>query len=402
MEVQRELHAVAGAIMASSDAMNVLTDCHVLWLDDREILDENDDLAVNIQYYVSHSLHTFTTLRQCSSFIEQHARNSRLLLLVVRDRFLDQLQRGILQLLPSQIVVLFYILGDKWLFRWKQDPRIRDIFHLSDADRIWKTLQSDVDRHLIQRWSTGVCVFKEDANQSAMDQVSDANARFMWFHLLVKVLLRMPSTETSKDDLMHQSFLKDRGNVMLQKQIQEFHRNYQPKDAISWYTRNGFLFLRLNEACRTDDIDLLFTCRFFIRDLYHQLEELHRAQQQTRSANQSLIVYRGTIISNGELEMLRSKADGIKLIWFYTFVSTSCNRDVADKFISGFSSTNRVAVLHEIRINCHALTSTAPFADIHEFSSITDEQEILMGIGTVCELISIEQNARASMIIHYN
>ena len=123
--------------MASSDAMDVLTDCHILWVDDRTILDINDDLAVNLQHYVSHSFHTFTNLAEYSSFIEHCTSNSRLLLLVVRDRFLDRIQQGILQLLPSSIVVLIYILGNKWLFRWKQDPRIRDIFHLSDGDRIW-------------------------------------------------------------------------------------------------------------------------------------------------------------------------------------------------------------------------------------------------------------------------
>ena len=399
ISVQSEVHVVAEATMASSDAMNVLTDCHVLWVDDREILEKSDDLAVNLQYYVSHSFHTFTNLADYSSFIEYCTTNSRLLLLVVRDRFLDRIQRGVLQLLPGEIVVLIYILGDKWLFRWKQDPRIREIFHSSEADRTWETLQKDVDRHLIQRWSTGVCVFKENADQSVVDQVSDANARFMWFQLLIKVLLRMPSTETSKNDLMHQSFLGDRDNLMLRKQVQEFHRTYQSKDAISWYTKDSFLFRRLNEACRTDDIDLLFTVRFFIRDLYHQLEELHRAQQQQRPVDQSFIVYRGATFAKGELEMLCRKADGRKLIWFNSFVSTSCDREVARAFTDGVSSDEHVAVLHEIHINCHALTSTAPFADISEFSRIPDEKEILMAIGTVCELISIEQNVRASMNI---
>ena len=377
--------------------MNVLTDCHVLWLDDREILDDSDDLAVNIQYFVSHSFHIFTKLTQCSSFIEHHTNNSRLLLLVVRDRFLDRLQRGILQLLPAQIVVLIYIIGDKWLFRWKQDSRIREIFHLSDPDRIWETLRKDMNRHLIQRWSTGMCVFNENADQTSVDQVSDANARFMWFQLLVKVLLRMPSTETSKNDLMHQSFLGEKDNVELHKQIQEFHRTYLAKEAIYWYTKDSFLFRRLNEACRTDDIDLMFTVRFFIRDLYRQLEALHRAQQEQCPVDQIFIVYRGATLAKSELEMLLSKVDGRKLIWFNAFVSTSCDREVAQKFANACLSKGLEACIYEIHINRGTLTSTAPFADIHECTKKTDEQEILMAIGTVCELISIKQNVRASM-----
>ena len=97
--------------------------------------------------------------------------------------------------------------------------------------------------------------------------------------------------------------------------------------------------------------------------------------------------------------MLRSKADGRKLIWFNTSVSTSCDRDAARTFVSGFSSNGHVAVLHQIHIDCDALASTAPFADIHEHGETKDEQEILMSIGTVCQLISIEQYVRASMTI---
>ncbi|CAF4156783.1 unnamed protein product, partial [Rotaria sordida] len=272
--------------------MNVITDCNIIWLDDKDIAD--DIFADDLQYNVVFSLHTFIELAPCSSFILHCTSEARLLLIVVRDCYVDQLLQKTLTLLPSQITVFIYVLGDKWLFRWKADTRIRDIFHVNEEERIIKKLQDDLQKYLIQRWSTGYCVFSQDASQITLDQLNNENAKFMWFQLLVQVLLRMPSTPKSKDDLLQQSFLFYSTNSSVQRQILEFNHMYQAKDAINWYTKDIFLYRLFNQACRTDDIDLLFTFRFFIRDLHDQLKKVYCEQHSKRNSEQTIIVYRGT------------------------------------------------------------------------------------------------------------
>jgi hypothetical protein len=378
--------------------MNVLTDCNTIWLDGKNI--DGEDLAINIQHYVVHSLHTFTDLATCSSFILHCTSEARLLLLVVRDRYVDRLLQKAVMFLPSQITVFIYVLGDKWLFRWKADTRIRDIFHLSEEQRIVDKLRNDLQTHLIQRWSSGFCVFNHAAPQIALDKLSNENAKFMWFHLLIQVLLRMPTTTRSKDDLLHQSFLVYSENPSMQKNIHDFNREYQAKDAINWYTKTGFLYRLLNQACRTDDIDLLFSCRFFIRDLHQQLTELYREQQSQRNPKKTLIVYRGTFISRDELDMLLVPSTEKKLIWFNTFVSTSLDREVAKKYVDAPEIAGQVRVLEEIHIDDNMDMSTMPFADIHKYSAIQDELEILMAIGTVFELESIKENVRSRLSIN--
>ncbi|CAF5210039.1 unnamed protein product, partial [Rotaria magnacalcarata] len=126
----------------------------------------------------------------------------------------------------------------------------------------------------------------------ALDKLNNENANFMWFQLLVQVLLQMPVTTRSKDDLLQQSFLVYDNNQSAQKDIHLFNRTYWPTDAINWYTQDKFLFRLFNQACRTDDIDLLFNFRFFIHDLHHKLKEVYCEQQLKRNQQQTIIVYR--------------------------------------------------------------------------------------------------------------
>ena len=295
--------------------MNVLTDCHIIWLDDRDI--DGEDLAIKLQGYVMHSLRIFTDLIACSSYIRHCTFDSRILLLLVRDRYVAELLHNTLPCLPSQITWFIYLLyDDKYLFCWKTNSRIRDIFHLSEEDQMVNKLQDDLKTYLIQHWSSGYCVFDDERDQTALDEISAENAKFMWFQLLIQVFLRMPSTTKSKDNLLQQCFLAYSNNVIMQEHIYEFNRSYQAKDAINWYTKTGFVYRLFNQACRTDDIDFLFNFRFFIRDLYEQLTKLYFEQRTTRDSKRTFVVHRGTIISKDELDMLLISSTEKKVICF--------------------------------------------------------------------------------------
>lgn len=369
--------------------MNVITDCSIIWLDDKDIYGE--DLGVNIQYYVSFSLHTFTDFGSCSSFIKYCTSDTRLLLVVVRDRYINRLLKTTFRFLCSQITVFIYVLGDKWWFQWKAEPRIRDIFHISEEQSIIDKLQNDRENYLIQRWSSGYCVFSEDAPQIALDKLNNENANFMWFQLLIEVLLRMPVTTRSKDDLVQQSFLVYNKNQPVQKEIHLFNRTYQHTDAIYWYTKNNFLFRLFNQACRTDDFDLLFNFRFFIHDLHQELKKTYCEQQLKRNPKQTIIVYRGTIMSKDEIQMLLAHTNERKIIWFTTFVSTSLEKKVAENFVCKSLTNDQVSVLEEIHIDNKTDMSSVPFAFISELSAMKDENEVLLSIGSVFELESIKE-----------
>ncbi|CAF4508777.1 unnamed protein product [Rotaria socialis] len=212
----------------------------------------------------------------------------------------------------------------------------------------------------------------------------------MWFQLLVQVLLRMPVTARSKDDLLHQSFLAYKKDVSAQDDIHLFNRTYWPTDAIDWYTKDKFLFRLFNQACRTDDIDLLFSFRFFIHDLHHKLKETYCEQQLKRNQQQTIMVYRGTIMSKDEIQMLLAPTSEKKLIWFTTFVSTSLKKVAAEKFVCKSLTNDQVSVLEEIHIDNKTDMSSVPFVILSE-SDEEGENEVLLSIGSVFELESINE-----------
>ena len=54
--------------------------------------------------------------------------------------------------------------------------------------------------------------------------------------------------------------------------IKEFEKDYSSERSLWWYTRHSFLSRLLNKALRTENIDIIFKFRFFIKELYRQLK----------------------------------------------------------------------------------------------------------------------------------
>ena len=61
--------------------------------------------------------------------------------------------------------------------------------------------------------------------------------------------------------------IKDISTVIEQKEekIQIFENTYRSENALQWYSRECFFFEVLNKALRTQDIDVLFSLRFYFK-----------------------------------------------------------------------------------------------------------------------------------------
>ncbi|CAF1532125.1 unnamed protein product [Didymodactylos carnosus] len=103
--------------------------------------------------------------------------------------------------------------------------------------------------------------------------------------------------------------------------IREFERDYHSQKSIWWYTRDSCLYRILNKALRLQDIDLLFSMRFLIKDISQQLKDEHRKFVKKKGV---IRVYRGQAVSTEEMNKLRC-GEG-QLISFNNFLSTSLNK----------------------------------------------------------------------------
>ncbi|CAF0986725.1 unnamed protein product [Adineta steineri] len=157
--------------------------------------------------------------------------------------------------------------------------------------------------------------------------------------------------------------------------------------SIWWYTRCSFIFENLNKALRIQDIDMLFKMRFFIVDLHKQLQDLHSSAPPLSAP---LTVYRGQSMSSEEFEKHKSNIGG--LMSMNNFLSTSTDKTVAEMFVN--ASTNEPGMKHilfEIEIDSK-IKKQCPFANIEHVSYFENECEVLISIGSVFRIRSMEKD----------
>ncbi len=171
--------------------------------------------------------------------------------------------------------------------------------------------------------------FFEQTQKTIRDVTAEA-ASFMWSDILLNVLKEIPSSQQTIDDMLEMCADYYRDNTQQLHMIEEFRSAYQPYDAIRWYTRDSFLYHRLNAALRTEDIDALLLFRPFIVDLCNQIEE----EQRCRPFLTPIVtVYHGQRMNIKEIEKLQANKGN--LVSANAFWSSSLDKEVKI-FINNF------------------------------------------------------------------
>lgn len=260
--------------------------------------------------------------------------------------------------------------------------KIVDVY--DDKSKLFSKLKENAQLLFIS--TIPITIFNLSSDEKSIREFNKENATFMWFYLIIEILLRMSDKSTSKIEMINECRLCYENDLIEQEKIKDFEENYSDNEAISWFTRDSFLFRTLNKALRTENIDIIFKFRFFLSDLLNQLKLLHNEFMEIFD-DMILTVYRGGCVSINELENLKNNIGGF--VSFNTFLSTSLEKDVALLFAGqGDSRPLRESVLFQIKI--FEQNNLKPFANIKEKSFMKDEDEILFSLGTIFRIESVE------------
>jgi tetratricopeptide (TPR) repeat protein len=169
------------------------------------------------------------------------------------------------------------------------------------------------------------------------------------------------------------------------KKIETFQKSYSHEHAIEWYTDECFLYKLLNRASRTENIELLYSFRYFIIDLCAALER----ESKKLSTAGILTLYRGQQIPNEEFEKIRNNVG--TLISTNGFLSTSRDISIALNFAHQFriNSDMQTCILE---IHADPTLDTVVFADIQQFSKIKKEQKVLFGLNATFKIVRVEMD----------
>ena len=181
--------------------------------------------------------------------------------------------------------------------------------------------------------------------------------------------------------------------------VERFAQEYQHfEQAIGWYTRDSFVYRLVNQAMRSQNPDIIYKYRFFINDLIRHLDTLYEATKQDVPKDRWLVVYRGQGMRLKELNKLKRHIG--QEFALNSFYSATLDRDMAMEYAlvstNGLDILSVLVVLHMDRTLVHI----RPFACVEHFSVIPAEREVLISMGSVFRLESIEfsESSQVSII----
>ena len=199
--------------------------------------------------------------------------------------------------------------------------------------------------------------------------------------------------EQAKTDMISQCREHCQGKDKMQAKIDEFSSELikdNREKAISWYTDTAFIYQCTNAVLRKENISQVYTYRYIIKLICKQLKQLHRPfinQYKEKKKKNPLRVFRGQYLKLEDIEFLKKNLKSFTSL--NGFVSTTIDRDMAIDFIRNRRIDGFEPVLLKIDIDMTSEHSVA-FADVSYMSKYNEEAEVLLSIGSVFYIKSVD------------
>ncbi|CAF1418879.1 unnamed protein product [Rotaria sordida] len=165
---------------------------------------------------------------------------------------------------------------------------------------------------------------------------------------MLDVLLNIPRSSTDIEDVITIA-TENENNLVTQESIDHFRKTYTSDEAITWYTKDKFLYRVFGEACRKLNSDAIIRFHPIVKDINRQLQRLQAEQMKNGTLQLPLTVYRGQVEWDSKDELNRLLASEGGLISINTFLSTTFHYPVACSYVTGANPDT--SVLFEITVN---------------------------------------------------
>ncbi|CAF0823147.1 unnamed protein product [Adineta ricciae] len=354
----------------------------LIWFDKRIQINSPDIQLTKVKFReINDYTILFTDMNECTQYIES-IKTEKVLLIVSGVDAHDLLSK-VHNLRQIDSVFIFCMNKAKYesiLMENEDYSKIVGIF--SEQSDLIKNIEHHI--HLVGKQMDIFSLYTQ--NQKAARNLTKESASFIWHQLLKSILQKMPSGEHSaKREMLDKCRLYYRGNKKELRNIEKFDKTYSKREAIKWYTKDSFIFKLINKALRTEDVEALYTFRFYLIDLCSQLEDNHRLVLEFYD---TLLLYRGA--KHTEVEIQRLKDSIGHLILTNGFLSTSKSVRVAEIYAGieeNFDRNEFESIIYEINYK----TSENPETILGDISGESEfsEEEYLFDLGTVFQVENV-------------
>ena len=367
----------------------------LIWLDpsigDESPFSEDIHLTERTLRHLNDYVLLFTNTSECLRHIES-IQNETVILIVAGSCASSELMAKMQKVRHVDSVLIFCRRKDRYesLLSKKEYNKLLNIF--DEQASLEKCIADLIEQ--INRQSAIFTLYDPQKQKFTRDPTHESGS-FLFLQLIKKVIEKMAANGNamsgSREEMLEKCRLYYRDNPKELDNIAKFEREYTSDQAIKWYTNNSFIYKLINKALRTEDIEALYTYRFYIIDLCRSLAE---HCQMLREYGPKTKLFRGMKMSEGDLERLR---EGIgKLIVVNGFLSTSRKRTVAKAFAGigaktdgASNSSNLQPIIFEIQIDLEQHPNII-LADVRHLSTHTDEEEVLFDLGAVFKIRAIK------------
>ncbi|CAF3947010.1 unnamed protein product, partial [Adineta steineri] len=349
-------------------------DIQLIWLDGN--MNDSDDylLTQSMLIQLNPAVQFYSHFDRCLDLIKSIKHEQ--IFLIVSDAFA---QRMLLQSHHYRSLITIFIFCSNYQ-RYK--PLLKEYNKIIGIFTKQHDLLESIKEkmNLVEKQTLTFSLF--DQKQKSLKDLSQESASFILHQMLIYVLKQMSQDKLSKKQMLDMCRDYYKNNKQQLKKIEEFRNTYTREKAIEWYTHDCFLYKLLNKALRTEDIESLFTFRFFSIDLCSAIEQ----ENQLLKNEETLTLYRGTQIPKEEFEKIKENVG--KTISTNGFLSTSRNINVSLVFIpTNAQSNDFTSVLFEIKVN--PLLKTVIFTDVGDKSRIKGEEEVLFNLNSLFKIVSV-------------
>ncbi|CAF1222341.1 unnamed protein product [Didymodactylos carnosus] len=356
----------------------------VVWIQDEDDSTRLDTLSITdiINY-----LEVFFNIEQCINYIKSLADDTKIFFISSHSDT-ETVLKEVAHL--SNVISIYLFDNCQQIAVTLNDSNIKVRGRYSDIQSLANQLFQEY-KSFTHSSEMSVSVFDREKNEKTVRDLSKESARFLWLQLLVDILIKTPYNDQTKDEMLDECRIHYKDSAIAQKAIEEFDKTYKSTEALQFYTKDSFLYRLFNRALRTENIDFLFIFRFFLADMYHQLQKLHSEQFSIspRYTGNMPIVYRGQSMTVAEFDHIKNNVG--RLISVSTFFSTTENYNMAVIY-SGSEATNRepesVSVIFEIEMDLIHDATKRPFASIKHLSRFPEECEVLFSVGSTFRILS--------------
>lgn len=357
----------------------------LLWLDSNP--DESQDTEQKLRSVINH-LEKYQNIPQCQRYIRQTSIADRVVLITS-----GRLGREIVPTIHHlrQIISIYiYCMDKKANEQWSSNfSKVNDLLFLcesicrkasfSKVKGVFTTIDELIDQirenHRIEKQieePLAINIFSVGHGQST----SGLNGNFVFSQILIDCLLRLKSTDRDREELIEVLKHQYQENQVELNHIIQFQNQYQSNKALRWYTKESFFHKTLNTVLRTENLHMIFLFRSYILDIQQQL--------QSCQSKEFITVYRAQLISKEELNHLKRSIG--QFISINSFFSTSVDFCRALSFFAlSHRTENTEKIVFEIEADPN-LGRTKPFANISQFSTYSEEDEVLFMIGSIFRL----------------